>query len=157
MHIRLMVVALLGTLLSACNPSVNIETAERQIKTFHSRYNDGAVDTLYDIAGDELRKTTTREEMADFVTVVSTRLGKVEMSEQVNWNVAFNNGVSSTVITMETDFEKGEGLETFTFQGTGDDLELVGWLVNSPRLSLTVDDLKMLEADDEEQEPDTVN
>ena len=33
---------------------------------------------------------------------------------------------------MKTQFAKGEGTETFTFYGSGDDMRLVGWHVDSP-------------------------
>ena len=132
----------LAMMAAACNPVANANDAERRITEFHGAYNDGDPMRLYGLTGQAFKDVTTMEEMRDLYTVVDARLGKVESSERVNLNVANRNGVNSTVVIMETQFEQGSGTETFTFNGGGDDFELVGWSVNSPRMAVTVDDLR---------------
>ena len=39
---------------------------------------------------------------------------------------------------METHFERGRGVETFVFSGSGDSLRLVGYNINSPDMMADV-------------------
>ena len=142
MSYRMQSVAIFLFALAACNPIANLSDAKERIADFHALYNEGDAVRLYGKTGPTFRNETSAQEMRNLFTVISTRLGRIETSEQVNFNVATNNGVTQTVVVMQTQFERGEGIETFTFLGGGDSFELAGWNVDSPRLALTVDDLE---------------
>ena len=142
MNMRVIFAAAAAWLATACNPIANLEDADDTIATFQARYNEGDAGKLYGLTGDRFKQITSRGEMEDLVTVFSTRLGRIENSERSNFNVSTKNGVTTTVVLMQTDFERGEGVETYTFQGGGDDFELIGWHIASPRLAVTIDDLQ---------------
>lgn len=144
MKIRMFVAGLAALLLAACNPGAQIEDAKTQITKFHGLYNDSNGDALYRFTGEEFRKVTTRKQLDDMVAVVATRLGKVESSKQTGFNTAFNNGTTITTIVMQTNFQKGVGQETFVFAGSGETMQLVGWNVNAPQLSLTAEEARKL-------------
>nr|WP_298928588.1 hypothetical protein [uncultured Erythrobacter sp.] len=127
--------------LVACNPIENLDQSEARITQFENAYSAEDVDALWRLSSEDLREVTPREEFEDFVTVFISRLGAIKSSSRASFNVNSNNGVTSTVIVMDTEFELGEGTQTYTFHGNGEDMKLVGWFVNSPRLMVTVDDL----------------
>lgn len=152
MTFKALLVGLAALLIAACNPIENINQTEDRIAEFERLYSNGDVDALYSMTGKAWRELSTREEFDDLHRVVSTRLGKVTASERSNFNINTTNGLTTTVIVMETEFEQGTGTQTFTFHGNGDEMELVGWNVNSPRLAITVDDLQDGEAEPAEAE-----
>lgn len=136
-------------LLAACNPGAQLEDAEKQIKQFQARYNDGDTEALYGLGGDAFREAATPEDLENLVAMLSARLGTIESSERTGFNTAFNNGINTTTVVMTTRFELGEGNETYVFHGAGEDMELVGWNVNSPRLMLTAEEMRALSQKDD--------
>jgi len=148
----LMVLAVI--FIAACNPMEQLGAAEEKIEAFQARYNDRDASVLYRMTGEDFRAATTREQMDGLVALFSGRLGRIESSERTGFNSQFKNGLNITTITMETQFEQGAGTETFVFHGTGEDMELVGWTVNSPRLMLSPDEMRMLSEGDQRERPD---
>ena len=140
-------------MLAACNPMANLEEAETRIEEFQAAYSVDDVDDMYEMTGPEFRKVTTREEFDDLYALIDLRLGAVEASERTGFNVNTNNGRTVTVVSMQSEFELGEGIETYTFFGHGEDMELVGWNVNSPNLTLTSEDIRKLSEDEAQAEP----
>ena len=139
---KFMTATIAAMALSACNPLENLEVAEQRVESFEQAYSSENVDRLWRMTGKQFREVTTKEEFADFNLVFNTRLGAIESSERSNFNVNTNNGVTRTVVVMDTVFEQGEGVQTYTFEGHGDDMQLLGWKVNSPLLAVTADDLQ---------------
>ncbi len=135
------VFAPLAVFLGACNPVANFEEGGKSVERWQELYNAGDRDRLWGMTGKEFREVTSREQLNDLYTVVSARMGKVQSSERSGFNVNSTPAGTRTVIGMNTQFEQGEGTETFTFIGQGEDMKVIGWTVNSPRLTLTPDDV----------------
>lgn len=132
MKLKLFAAALAALFLAACNPMAQLDGSEETISQFHETYNAGDAQALYALTSEEFRGATTPEQMQGLVSLVTDRMGAVKSTERDGFNLNTNNGLTETTVTMKTQFEKGEGTETFTFYGTGDDLRLVGWHVDSP-------------------------
>ncbi|MEM9086257.1 MAG: hypothetical protein AAGB23_10080 [Pseudomonadota bacterium] len=137
---------LLALGLGACNPVENIDEAADQIDRFQSHFSYGDVDEMYLMASPSFRKSTSLAELRDQVGVISLRLGPVETTERTSFNINTTPAGTRTVITMQTRFEQGEGVETYTFVGNGENMRLEGWNVNSNRLMITADDMEALQA-----------
>lgn len=131
--------------LVACNPMENLDQSEARIAQYEKAYSAGDGEALWRLSGPTLREATPREDFESLVTVFNSRLGKIESSKRASFSVNSNNGVTETVIVMDTQFEQGEGTQTYTFFGNGEDMELAGWYVDSARLAVTIDDLKAVE------------
>ena len=132
MGLRMLVVMGAALLLTACNPMAQLDSAEERIAKFHEVYNAGDARALYGLTSDEFRGATTPEQMEELVATVTTAMGTVESTERSGFNLKSENGQSVTSVTMTTKFAKGEGTETYTFFGSGEDLRIVGWHVDSP-------------------------
>ena len=142
MSFRFLLAALPALFLAACNPVANFEAGERKIERWQEAYDQEDYDKLWSMTGPEFRKFTTRDQFDDFLKVLHARLGLIQSTERSGFNVNSNLGAPTrTVVSMETVFEQGKGAEIFTFHGQADDLELVGWQVNSDRLMVAVEDL----------------
>lgn len=132
MNFKTLGAALFALLLAACNPMEQLDGGEDTVAKFHEVYNSGDARALYGLTSEEFRAATTPEQMEALVATVSDKMGAVESTEREGFNINTNNGQTVTTITMKTRFEKGEGTETYTFMGTGDEMRLVGWHVDSP-------------------------
>ncbi len=153
---RKFIMAGVAMLLAACNPMANMSAADDKIAAFQETYSRGDDRALYGMVSSEFREQMSREQFDDMLTVLRTRLGPVEDSERNGFNVRSTPLGTVTVITMETQFGKGEGVETYTFKGQGEDMTLAGWRVASNRLVLTADDLRP-SADESSQEVEIMN
>lgn len=142
--------AMCALLLSACNPVANLDAGEQSIEAYQAAYSANDADALWNQVGQDFRDVTTREQFDDLLEVLQSRLGAIESSERAGFNVNTTTDGTFTVVQMSTQFEQGEGVETYTFLGNGEDMELVGWNVNSDRLLLTADDLEAMAEEGEE-------
>jgi hypothetical protein len=144
---RFLAAAFAALALAACNPGAQIEDARGQIDDFHAFYDAGNAKRFYKETGAAFRKVVTEEQLQGLMTFSLQRLGKVESTKQTGFNTGFNNGTTTTTITMQTRFERGEATETYVFTGSGKDMELLNWNVTSPLLQLSPEDMKKLTED----------
>ena len=137
--------ALLAFGLAACNPVENLDEAADQIDRFQNLFSNRSTDEMHLMGSAEFRETTSREDLEDLVSLVAGRLGSIEQSERESFNINTTPSGTRTVVTMATQFELGEGKETYTFIGNGENMQIVGWQVNSDRLLITPDEMKRLD------------
>lgn len=155
MPIKIFVTALFALFLAACNPMEQLDVGEDSIAKFHETYNAGDARALYGLTGEEFRAATTPQQMEGLVATVSDRMGTVESTERSGFNINTNNGQTVSTITMTTQFEKGEGTETYTFLGSGDEMRLVGWHVDSPNfLSVPAEAMTVVEPSEQTEAAD---
>lgn len=131
-------------LLAACNPAAQVEDAQARVRQFQADYNRGDAEVLYDSVGEAWRKTSPPAQLEAQLALINARLGQIESTEQVGFNAGFNNGLTTTQVVMKTTFEKGVAEEVYLFHGSGKDMEVVGWKVNSPLLQLSPEDVSKL-------------
>lgn len=136
---RAIFVGMAALLLAACNPFSQMDDADAQIETFHAHYSSGDFDAIYQMAAPEFRESVSQDGWNELMQFVSAGLGAAEDSSQTGFNINTDNGVTSTTITRETSFALGEGTETFTFTGSGEDMRLIGWEVQSETLEKPAD------------------
>ncbi len=135
-------VMLLVLVLTACNPVKNLENTESAISKWQELYNAQEAEALYALSGEALRETTALKDIEDQLTIMTARLGKATSSERLDWRVMNVNGVNQTVVTMQTVFELGEGVETFVLQENEEgEMKIVTWTVQSENLQLTPADV----------------
>lgn len=147
MNIRMLLALATVLLLAACNPGAQVADAKAQIETLQALYNKGDAQAFYSAGGETLHKAAPAEQVASMMALIDARLGKITSSKQTGFNTALNNGATITTIVMQTSFERGEGTETYVFEGSGKDMKLAGWNVNSPLLNLSPEDVKKLTED----------
>ena len=133
-----MMLALAATMLAACNPVAQAEGAREQVDLFHERLNAGNEKAIWTNAGAEFREATSQGDFARLLGTIHKSLGDAGETSQVGVRVNTNTQGTFTMLQMDTQFEKGRGLETFVFRGSGDSLELVGYNINSPEMMSAV-------------------
>lgn len=110
--------------------------AEVEISKFHTNYNNGDFEAIYQNAHKEFKKVSIFEDFKEFMTAVHRKLGMLSSTSTQNWNLNTYNFVTKAVMVQETKFEHGTGIETFTFRIKGEKALLVGYNVNSRALIL---------------------
>jgi hypothetical protein len=108
--------------------------AEKAVVEFHSMLDEGRFDEIYDASDRALKDVTSREEMNKLFNAVHSKLGKVKTSTETNFQIGNYNLKTSVMLTEETIFESGKGVETFTYYVDGNNATLVGWHINSNEL-----------------------
>jgi hypothetical protein len=135
----LAVLVMAGALLAGCSSSKDIALAEAQIPRFRHLMAAQKFDEIYDAAGNELKKATTRKEMVALLSAVDRKLGPVKGSEKVRWNVNVHTSGMFVTLDYQTHFERGDGYETFVYQMVEDKALLVGYHINSNALIINQD------------------
>jgi hypothetical protein len=142
MTVRKPIVLAAALMLGACNPVAQLNSGEEKVEQFQQVYSVGDYDALYAMTAPLFRETTSREDFQELVDMLQLRLGDVQSSTREGFNVNTNPQGTFTTVNMQTTFDQGAGMETYVFHGSGEDMRLAGWNVNSDRLVFTVDDLK---------------
>jgi hypothetical protein len=128
-------------LLAGCNPVANLHQGDAQIERFHQAYSSGNVDALYALTGPKFHQITTRKQFQDLFDLVNFRLGAIKSSKRQGFTVNSTTDGIVTNVAMDTQFAQGEATEAFYFEGSGDDMKLEGWHVNSDKLMVTPEDI----------------
>lgn len=133
-RLRLAFALSLALLAAACGMKENTEQAGKDVESFHAHYDRQDYPAIWRTTSREFRKVTSEKDFERLLVAIRTKLGAVKASEQAGWQANTNNGVSSVVINTKTSFEKGDGIETFTFVKEGEGLKLMGYNINSDAL-----------------------
>lgn len=131
----LLMVLFLG--LAACNPAnmaADVAASGKAVDAFHADANAGKFDDIYFASSDEMQHSTDVTEFEDFLGAVQRKLGKAGKTVQQGWQVNAVNGRTLTVLNVQTTYEKGRAVETFTFKSSPKGPVLVGYNIQSPAL-----------------------
>ena len=131
--LALVVVASAGCALNASRQGVPAEV-ESVITTVGEDAEDGRYEKIYNEADEQWRVDSTLEKTIAVFSTVKNKLGKVK-NRQLHAAAEENrsNG-HSFVLTYDTKFERGEGMETFTLIERNGHWFLAKYFVNSTAL-----------------------
>ncbi len=132
---RAILVGVCALLLAACNPVAVMDDTAASIEQFHSHWNAGNTDAIWDATHSEFRRGPSKDEFSAAMAGFAETLGDVESSQRGGFNINTANGVTTTVITMNTRFTNGEGVEQFTYRTQGDAQRLIYYYVESDLLN----------------------
>jgi hypothetical protein len=105
--------------------------AEAAIILFHQQMNDGLYEEIWNQAHEKFRGASSKEKFVEFMSAIERKLGKVQSSKNIGWKVNTFNFTTTVLMNQNTTFEKGSGIETFTFEMKGENALLVGYNIQS--------------------------
>ena len=127
---------------AACKPSGERRTMSADVEAAIGTVSDDIAqeryDKIYDEAADLWKRDSTREQSAEVFKTLRSKLGKVESRtlhsaiEQSNSGGALKG--EAYIVTYQTQFERGEGMETYTLIKQDGQWRLARYLVNSTAL-----------------------
>jgi hypothetical protein len=124
-------------LLTGCNAIASKERALAAVDTFHQQLNAGDLDAIWNGADEAFRAAAPRDTFDKFVGAVHRKLGRAVQTSGNGWTINSHNFQTRVVLKQRTQFEHGNGVETFTFVVHGDEVRLVGYNIESMDLVTT--------------------
>jgi len=125
----------IAILLSGCgNMMKGKADAEKGVTDFHTLLDQEKYAEIYTAADKDFQAATPQEKLTKFLGTVHRKLGNVTGSATKNWTLNTFNGKNSVVLRQETTFERGKGVETFTYVLRDGKALLLGYNINSDEL-----------------------
>ena len=124
-------------LLTGCNPVKSTAEADKAAAEFHKLFDAEDFEQIFDAAHSDFQASQPKEDTINFLRSVREKLGSVKSTNRTGWQANSMNLKTNVVLTFETEFENGQGVETFTYRIADGDAILLGWHVNSNALIVT--------------------
>ena len=128
------IIAALCLCLVACSGGEDVAEAKRNIDSFHVQLNAGKFEDIHNQTGSEWKDATTRSDAIELFSAVRTKLGPFRSGKQTGWHVNYGTGGKTIIVQIESQYEKGTAVETFTFKDSGEKAQMVGYNINSKAL-----------------------
>ncbi|MFM5886442.1 MAG: hypothetical protein ACKOQ3_14140 [Novosphingobium sp.] len=78
--------------------------AEAKVAAFHTALDREQYDAIWTSSDAQLRKVTSRPDLAKFLGAVHRKLGGVKSTKQVGWRVNATTGGTFVALNMATEF-----------------------------------------------------
>ncbi|MES2470092.1 MAG: hypothetical protein V4675_22560 [Verrucomicrobiota bacterium] len=130
---RTLIAVLVGLVsLTSCKDTTKAKgLADAAIVDFHKQFNEQKFKELYTAGHADLKAAATEADFLKLLEAVHRKLGKQVNSSEEGWRVNTFNMKTSAVVTQNTEFEQGKGVETFTYVVSGGFCTLQGYHINS--------------------------
>jgi hypothetical protein len=132
--IRLLCALLAAILVAGCSSSEDLAAVRSQISHFRDQVAARQFEQIYAEASEDLKKSTTEKQMVDILAAIERKLGAVKDAQDNGWKIDFRTSGTVVTFSLKTQFEKGNGIETFVYRFSGKEPLLVGYHVNSNEL-----------------------
>lgn len=138
MKTPLLIATFVGSLfLTSCNPVKSTAEAEKAAAEFHTLFDAEDFEQIFDTAHADFKSSQPKVATINFLRSVREKLGPVKSTNRTGWQAKSFNMKTNVVLTFETEFENGRGVETFTYRIADGSAILLGWHVNSNALIVT--------------------
>lgn len=127
MRIARSAIAAMLLVMGACSGTASVKEAEKEVAIFHRNLDKGDFEAVWRDSSEEITSTESKEKLTGLLAAIHERYGKVKATKQNGWKVNYDNGVSTTAVTMQTTYEKGTLEEDFLFRATDGGLKLAGY------------------------------
>ncbi len=121
--------------LAACNPADVMDNSEAKIAEFQADFEAGNTTAIWRTTHPEFRKVVAQKRFETMLGDFRGHVGEMQSSEREKFDISSLNGETSISVDMRTQFENGEGLESFIYREDGDALKLLSYTLQSPALN----------------------
>lgn len=109
--------------------------AKQAVAGFHSQLDSGQYTAVYEAADPKLHAITSEPDFVKLLDAIHRKLGAVRDSNLQNWRAGWYVGQGATVVlTYNTTFSAGSGIEQFIWHIDNDRALLYGYHINSTDL-----------------------
>ncbi|WP_310489569.1 hypothetical protein [Chamaesiphon sp. VAR_69_metabat_338] len=123
------------TMLTACGLTNGNDVSTKSVETFHQQFNNSEFSEMYSNVKPDAGVYLTETDFMKLFQSVRRQLGSVKSATQSGSTVHdFSGGRQRVVLTYKTDFEKGTGIETFSFMVSSDAATLQDYSIRSNEL-----------------------
>jgi hypothetical protein len=124
-------------ILTSCNPVKSTAEADKAAAEFHALFDAEDYEKIFDAAHADFKASQPKVDTIDFLRSVREKLGTTKSTNRTRWQANSFNMKTNVVLTFETEFENGKGVETFTYRIADGSAVLLGWHVSSNALVVT--------------------
>jgi hypothetical protein len=118
--------------LSGCGDTINGKgIAEPEVAKFHERLKAQDFEGMYKSGSDDFQAAAPKEEVIALFEAIDRKLGPLQETKQVTWNVNTQNLTTTVVLVYASKFREGDATETFTFRIGNQKPELIGYNIAS--------------------------
>ncbi|MDN3645138.1 DUF4019 domain-containing protein [Pontixanthobacter aestiaquae] len=135
---RAFIVFFATLILAACGVQENIEEGQTEVRNFQFHYDAREFEDIWARSSSKMKKAIKKEDFLDLLANIRRILGKNVESTQSGWKLEKVPQGNFLVITMQTQFERGTGVEIFTLERVGDIIKVAGYHVDSPDMMRTL-------------------
>jgi hypothetical protein len=125
---------LAALLVAGCSAREDTGLAQAAVAQFRQLMVDQKFSQIYSEGADELKKSTTEQNMTRLLSAIDRKLGPVRNAQSDGWNLNYNASGTSVTLKFKTQFERGTGVETFVYRITGGKALLASYNINSTDL-----------------------
>jgi hypothetical protein len=111
--------------------SAAVQSAKQGIEHFHSQFNDGKFEDIYNGATEQFRSSTTKDQLLEFLSSVQRKLGRVVATGDPAYFINASTNGTFVTLTCQTDFVRGKAQERFVWILHGGRAELIGYHIES--------------------------
>jgi hypothetical protein len=120
--------------LAACSPGIDVPAAERGVAAFHAALDAGRYGAIYSASSDEMKRTTSAEDLTRLLEAVRGRLGRFRAGSTRNWNDSRTTSGRFVTLDYAASYERGAAEENFVFRIDDGRAALAGYHVDSRSL-----------------------
>jgi hypothetical protein len=129
---RLVIYAAALFALAGCGDTINgTEFAEPAVEKFRQQMSAGQFERAYEATGTEFKQATPREKGVGLFAAVDRKLGKLQKSERITWNVNTRNMTTMVTLVYNSRYAEGDATETFTVKVDDGKGEIIGYNIQS--------------------------
>ena len=115
---------------SACSDTDSRLSSEDAVAEFNRLREAGEFRQIFASASPEFQHAG-EDRTVRFLALAHQRLGPVQRADQTGWRTKFTTSGTVTILVYDTEFMRGRGQETFTFQHVGGRPVLLGYDLSS--------------------------
>jgi len=131
------VCAILAFVLIGCNSiAADKEVALAKIVTIHEQLNNQDIEGIKSDISPMMLKDISMSGIEKMFTMIHTKLGKVKSSKNTKAMTGNIDSESAITLINDTIFEKGKGVETFTFHVKNGRATLLGYNIRIPDMKM---------------------
>lgn len=133
-RILALTLALMTFATGACSLLKGRELSESAIARFHNQFNSGQYADIYHQTDEGFKKGSPESEMTALLGAVRRKLGTVQNTNQVKWNLNATANGTMVLLSYETEFTEGKATEQFIYHVSGEEAKLYRYDIASPIL-----------------------
>jgi hypothetical protein len=133
-RLRAAACAAAAALCVSCNPRARVERARHTAEEFHRQYNAQNYRAMFQLAGPVVQRSSSEKVFAEYESGVRAKLGELKTAELGNYNLLYLLGGPQVRLDYKCKFERGDGLESFEINFSGEKALINGYRLDSPQL-----------------------
>lgn len=121
----------LALLATGCGARKDLANSDVAVAKFHAQLDAGNFDQIYADSGQAMKSATTKDKLVSLLDAIHRKLGNVKSTNRQGFNINWGTIGKTVRVKYSTQFDSDTAAEEFVFLVNGNELQLVGYHINS--------------------------